>query len=311
MLDLHYDLLSVIYQCYLRMDYSYLEKIILNYREDNIKGMIANLYFMNEEEMKIFLGDNHPDIDVLEMFKLTTSKQKEYISNTNIIYSIEGCDYIKDINELEELYNLGLRSFLLVWNNKNKYGSGIKGSGGLTVLGKEFITHAVKLGMTVDMSHMNKETFWDTYNLLKDLKNNGYDISVMASHSNSYKVLPHLRNLDDDELLALKELDALVGIVSYKDFICDKDLDVNLAKGKYIEHIKHIERIIGIDNIGVASDNMDFYLEFFNEESKNIFNYNNMASEIKDVLKDEYSDTDINKILYLNSYNKIFRRHIK
>ena len=102
-IDMHYDMLSVIYQCYIRNDYSYIEKWIKHYNSDNVSGLIANLYFMNKEEMKKEIGNR--EINVLEMFKVTTEIFKKYMPDTKVIFSIEGCDYIKDTNEIEELYN--------------------------------------------------------------------------------------------------------------------------------------------------------------------------------------------------------------
>ena len=65
------------------------------------------------------------------MFKISTNLFKEYFPDKKVIYSIEGCDYIKDLEELENLYKLGLRNILLVWNNENKYGSGNKSDKGV------------------------------------------------------------------------------------------------------------------------------------------------------------------------------------
>ena len=68
----------------------------------------------------------------------------------------------------EKLYSLGLRNILLVWNNPNKYGSGNMGDYGLTEAGVEFLKKAIDLGITIDLSHMNDNTFWDTIKLLKE-----------------------------------------------------------------------------------------------------------------------------------------------
>ena len=142
LIDTHYDLLTILYCCYLKNDYSYIERI----KEDlkDVKGLIANLYFMNPEEMKEELEIDH--IDVYEMFKISTNLFKEHFKDKKVIFSIEGCDYIKDIKELENLYKLGLRNILLVWNHENKYGSGNDTNKGLTKLGEEFIKKAVELG---------------------------------------------------------------------------------------------------------------------------------------------------------------------
>ena len=52
LIDLHHDLLSIMYYSYLRNDYLFLENWLTNFREDNVSGLLANLYFMNIEEMK-------------------------------------------------------------------------------------------------------------------------------------------------------------------------------------------------------------------------------------------------------------------
>lgn len=70
MIDAHHDLLSIMYYAHLRDDYSFLDEWIKNFREDNVSGLLANLYFMNPEEMKAEIGDT--PINVVEMFKIST-----------------------------------------------------------------------------------------------------------------------------------------------------------------------------------------------------------------------------------------------
>lgn len=308
MIDLHYDLLSILYQCYLRMDFSYIEKIKSVFRDNNVSGVIANLYFMNEEEMKDELGDNYGEIDVVDMFKVSTKLFKEYFPDTEVIFSIEGCDYIKDLEELEELYELGLRNILLVWNNPNKYGSGNMGDYGLTDEGKEFIKIAIDLGISIDFSHMNKKTFYDTYELIKDEMNKGKTVKVLASHSNSYKCSPHIRNLDDDQLKCLKELNGIVGVVTYSGFILSTGASIDDLKNKYLEHLNHIVSIMGKNNVGISTDDMDFCTYFYNEVyGPNVFNYSDIKNEVIDLLNSNYSNNEIEDFLYNNIHNKLFR----
>ncbi len=307
MIDMHYDLLSILYQCYLRMDFSYINKIMSVFRKDNVSGLFANLYFMNEEEMKEELGDNYGEIDVVDMFRVSTKLFKEYFPDLNVIYSIEGCDYIKDLDELEELYNLGLRNILLVWNNPNKYGSGNKSDYGLTDEGREFIKKAIDLGISIDFSHMNKNTFNDTYELIKEEIKNGKSVKVIASHSNSYSVCPHIRNLTDEQLKCLKELDAIVGVVSFSGFVLSTSSSTEDLKSKYLEHINHVVSIMGKYNVGISTDDMDFSIDLFNDDcGPNTFNYNTVKKELTELLKDTYLENEIENILHNNIYNKLF-----
>ena len=301
MIDLHHDLLSIMYYCYIRDDYSYLEDWIKNFREDNVSGLLANLYFMNPEEMKKEIGDR--EINVVEMFKISTELFKKYLPNEKVIFSIEGCDYIKDTNELEELYNLGLRNILLVWNNPNKYGSGNRSDYGLTPEGKEFISKAIDLGISIDLSHMNKNTFYDTIELIKEKQSLGKEVKVIASHSNCFSLCNHMRNLDDDQIKELGNVGGLLGLVSYSEFVSDNNSNL---KEKYLEHINHAVSILGIDRVCVSSDDMNFCKALFDEEFLMTFDYSNINKEVRELLSTKYSEEDIDKIMYKNIYNKLF-----
>ena len=254
--------------------------------------------------MKKELGDR--EINVLEMFKKSTLMFNKYLPLEKVIFSIEGCDYIKDTNELEELYKLGLRNILLVWNEANKYGSGNRGDYGLTELGKEFLIKAIDLGISIDMSHMNKKTFYDTIDLIKEQKALGKEVKVLASHSNCYSLCHHMRNLDDEQLKALKSVDGLLGLVGYSVFVRDEDSNEDL-KELYLKHIEKAISIMGIDNVGVSSDDMTFSIALFNEDfGPMVFDYGNIQNELKELLMTKYSEEEINKIMYLNLYKKLF-----
>ena len=107
MFDTHYDLLTIAYKAYLTNDYSYLEEITKYFNDKNVTGVIANLYFMSKEEMEneICAGYYKDDVSVLDMFVKSKEILDKYLPNTEIIYSIEGADYIKDTVELEKLYS--------------------------------------------------------------------------------------------------------------------------------------------------------------------------------------------------------------
>lgn len=300
MIDLHHDLLSIMYYCYLRDDYSYLEEWIKNFRENNVSGLLANLYFMNKEEMAFEIGDDR-EIDVVKMFKLSTSLFKKYLPNEKVVFSIEGCDYIKDCDELEKLYNLGLRNILLVWNNPNKYGSGNRGDYGLTELGKEFIIKAIDLGISIDLSHMNKKTFYDTIEVIKNQKSLGKKVKVIASHSNCFSICNHPRNLDDEQIKALGSVGGLLGLVSYSEFVGDGNL-----KELYLEHITKAVDMLGIDNVGVSSDDMNFAKALFDEDFVMTFDYSSISKDLRELLSSKYNSEEIDKIMYKNIYERLF-----
>lgn len=310
MIDLHYDLLSILYYCYKKNDFSYIETIQKYYQNNGVRGVVANLYFMNEEEMKEELGELYEPIDVVEMFRIATTLFRKYFPELDVVYSIEGCDYIDNLSQLEELSQLGLRNVLLVWNNKNKYGSGNRSSNGLSEDGKDFLRKAIELGISIDLSHMNLNTFSDTVSLLKEEKAKGRDVRVVVSHSNCYDLYSHPRNLTDEQLLSLKELNPVVGLVSYGPFVSSSE-NLEELKDSYVKHILHVKDLLGIDAVGVSTDDMKFDTVLFGaDEDIQVFSYASVFTEIKESLEKVLNEEEINRVLYENSYNQLFRKEV-
>ena len=313
MIDTHYDLLSIAYVAYLKNDYSYLEKISKYFNSKNVTGVIANLYFMSDEEMKEEL---HPDyyrenVSVLEMFKKAKEVLDSFLPDTDILYSIEGADYIEGPKELEELYEAGLDSLIMCWNTKNKYASGNRSDEGLTNEGRELLHKAIELGLGIDLSHANKNSFYDMVDFIKEEKSKGYDICVYASHSNSRSLCDRDRNLDDDQLKAIKSVNGLVGVFSNRNFIVsNKDTATKEEKeSKYIEHIDYIASIVGVDNVMTATDDMDFCREADHEYGEtSIYDYSSISDTLTRQLNRKYGYEVAYNIIYNNAYDKVFNK---
>ena len=145
---------------------------------------------------------------------------------------------------------------------------------------------------------MNKNTFWDTIELLDELKSKGQEVKVLASHSNSYNICQNKRNLDDRQILAIKKLNGIIGLVSYGPFI---DKDEKDLENNYLKHIKHVENLMGIDNIAIATDNMDFVEDLLKEdEDISLYKHSNIKDRLTRLLSSYYNKEEIEKIMYRN-----------
>lgn len=312
MIDLHYDLLSILYYSYKKNDFRYVEKLQKYYEKNNISAVVCNLYFMSEEEMKEEMQELYEPIDVVERFKISTMLFSKYFPKLKALYSIEGCDYISSTQELEELYRLGLRNILLVWNNPNCYGSGNRSHLGLSELGKKFLIKAIELGISIDLSHMNRETFSDTVLLLKEEKAKGKEVKVIVSHSNSYSIYEHARNLTDEQLLSIQEFQPVVGLVSYAPFVSSSK-DIEVGRKKYLEHILHVKDLLGIDAVAVSTDSMQFCVLFKSDtvlSDAPLFDYSSVGVELKELLRSVLTEEEVEKVLYQNSYLKLFEERV-
>lgn len=304
MVDTHYDLLSICYKCYLLNDYSLIKKYSKEIISSGVKCIFANLYFMSEEEMANELHPNYYDknVSVLQMFRISKKILLNYLPNVDFIFSIEGCDYIK-IDELEDLYNEGLRSILLVWNNENIYGSGIRTHKHLTKLGENFLNKAIELGIGIDLSHANEETFYDMIDVIKENIKNNKKVICYASHSNSRTLCNIERNLTDKQLKSIRSVNGYVGVISNVHFINSKDNSFKSKSKEYLKHIIYISKIVGKDKVMLSTDDMRFYSDY----DKNylcvpIYEYANIKSEIEEELLTFFNKVDSENILSNNGY---------
>ena len=261
MFDCHCDLLTYIY-----INRKNIEKVrkTINkiYNENNIKGGIFNLYFMSKQEMKEQLEIEENKINVIKMLQQVNSIiENENIIPKNIkyIYGIEGLDYLEKIEDIDTLYKLGVHSVNIVWNNKNKFGGGTRTDNiyGLTNLGEELIEKLVKTGIAIDLSHTNEKTFYDIIEKAKQLKKLGYTPKIFVSHSNCKNICDVKRNLTDEQIIKIKEMNGIIGIVEYKGFVSN---NLENYEKYYLKHINHIKNLLdGIDNIAVSTDDEIYY----------------------------------------------------
>lgn len=156
---------------------------------------------------------------------------------------------------LEEFYDLGLRSLGLVWSRPNAYASGVPfrfpGSPdtgpGLTDAGKELVRECNRLGVLIDLSHLNERGFWDVAALS--------EAPLVATHSNAHALCPTPRNLTDRQLDAIRDSDGMVGVNFAVAFLRDDGRDdANTPLETVVRHVDHLVGKVGIDRVGFGSD---------------------------------------------------------
>ena len=121
--------------------------------------------------------------------------------SVKFLLHFEGCMPLRgSIHNLRNFYRLGLRSLQPVWNFRNELGDGVwenRTGGGLTNFGVEVIKEANRLGMVVDLSHMNREGFFQALDAAT--------APLLVSHANACGMLDNPRNLADDQIKAIAE----------------------------------------------------------------------------------------------------------
>jgi membrane dipeptidase len=170
-----------------------------------------------------------------------------------LIMHFEGADPIRaDLTELRVFYEAGLRSLGIVWSRPTVFGYGVMFRGetpaeGLTAAGKELVRECNRLGILVDVSHLNVPGFWDVAATCEG--------PFVATHSNAFSVSNHIRNLTDDQLKALADHDGLTGINLGVGFIRpDRGRDADVPIEMVIAHIDHIARVVGDRHVAIGTD---------------------------------------------------------
>ncbi|MCY7360390.1 MAG: membrane dipeptidase [Rudanella sp.] len=119
------------------------------------------------------------------------------------ILSLEGADSLIDLSYVERAYGYGLRAIGPGHYSTGRYAPGTGLSGPLTSLGRDLLREMDRLGMVLDITHLTDEGFDEALSL--------YNGPIWASHHNCRALVPHQRQLTDDQIRVLIERGAIIG----------------------------------------------------------------------------------------------------
>ena len=158
--------------------------------------------------------------------------------------AIEGAEAVREDEGLLELaYEKGVRMISLVWNVPNGLAAPCGSDEGLTEKGKRFFKRAQQLGMLVDVSHVSEKGFWDMAELAEK--------PIIASHSDSFAVCPHPRNLTDEQFKAIRELGGTAGLNLFVPFLTQ---ELRASFDDLRRHLDHFLELDGEGHIALGAD---------------------------------------------------------
>jgi len=172
------------------------------------------------------------------------------------VMHLEGAEPIlTDLSNLDDFYNLGMRSLGITWSRPNNFGFGVpfkfpssSDTGpGLTSAGKDLVMACNELGIMIDLAHLNEKGFWDVAELSS--------APLVSSHSAAHSLTPMARNLTDEQFKTVAETDGLVGVIfSVNDLDGGKRPIDDAPISSIITHIQYVSDLIGVDHIAFGSD---------------------------------------------------------
>jgi membrane dipeptidase len=169
---------------------------------------------------------------------------------------MEGAEPLNgDPHLLGIFYELGLRSLSLTHSRQNAAAAGAvfaatgSPSEGLSDFGREVVGQCEKLGIVLDLAHLNPNGFEEICDLATK--------PLIVSHTNVRRYYDIERNISDNQIKMIGERGGVIGInailVAAKQEMATLD--------HYIDHIEHVLGLIGIDGVALGFDFCQFLWE--------------------------------------------------
>lgn len=206
------------------------------------------------------------------------------------ILTVEGSAVLGGkIENIKYLKKCGVKVITLTWNGSCEVGDGcaVHNALGLSDFGKSVVQSMDKYGIVIDVSHASEKLF---YNVACNSSK-----PFIATHSNSFEICNHYRNLKDEQFQIIKQCGGLVGITFFDEFLGLEKYHSGFDKIR--AHVEHFLELGGEKTLSIGSD----------------FDGANMIEEIKSIekikylyeffLKKNYKEKVVKDIFFDNAYN--------
>lgn len=219
------------------------------------KGHINSFKFEQFEKYRqcfaLFVDDSkRGDAAFFYFKKLLDFYEKELVKIKSTcllpVLTVENAAFLGgDSSNVHFMADRGVKMMSLTWNGENELASGACcDEGGLKSFGKEVITKMEKRGVLVDVSHLNEKSFYDVASFV--------GTPLVASHSNCFSVVPHRRNLKDEQIKLIIESDGLIGLCFHAPFLVSDGL------GSFEMLYRNIHRILSLGGENSVCFGSDF-----------------------------------------------------
>ena len=233
-----------------------------------------------------------------------------------VLIAMEGIEPIgADLNLLRIFYELGVRVIGLTHARTNAAGSGGvfaaagSPSEGLTAFGRDLVCGCERLGIIVDLAHINAAGFDDILEITTN--------PPIVSHTNARKYYDIERNIDDEQI---KRIGARGGVIGVNSVLLSPRKEESTLD-RYIDHIEHIIDLIGIDGVGIGFDFFEFIYRQWSEAERTAFhqkfprvhviadlaNHAHARNFTRRLIERGFSDEQIERILFRN-WMRIFKQ---
>lgn len=201
--------------------------------------------------------------------------------------SIEGAELLQSREDIQMAIDAGVRMVTLTWNHRSIYGCGAltDNAAGLTAKGRQLVQYLSAHGIFLDVSHLSERGFWDLTECIS--------APIVATHSNSKAVCPHVRNLTDAQFTEIIRRGGIVGINFYVPFLTEKSC---AACDDILRHIEHFCALGGETSLGIGAD-----WDGCDRLPDGILDITGMECLAETLARHGYSDEQIANLFYHNT----------
>lgn len=162
-----------------------------------------------------------------------------------MVISMEGADPILAPEDLAAWHAAGLRLLGITHYGQGRYAGGTGTESGLTEAGRSLLDRMEHLGIALDLTHCSDLAFAQAIEQFGGV--------VLASHHNCRVLVPHQRQLTDDQIQAIVARDGVIGVALDAWMIRpgwvagDRPNPANpmVTLSHVVDHIDHICQIAG------------------------------------------------------------------
>lgn len=316
--DAHFDLGGIIYNRRKKGLTHILEREYYQVMSQNNVKLVVAAIFIETSLVELALKEALLQIDavmtdVKESEHFTIVRTKEDLlslkdnSQIGLILSLEGAEPISIYKELLNIfYDLGVRGLGLTWSRRNYVADGSyfrnpkEGiRGGLTPFGIEVLSHAEKLNMFIDVSHINDSGFDDVVTY--------HQKPFIASHSNARSINNMTRNLSDEQLKNISKSGGIIGVNAYRKVVSMDSASQSIDG--LCDHIDHMVKVVGSEHVGFGFDFCTPYYE--SDELLDVMTgYDALPHLIETLENRGYQESTIKNIVGENWF-RYFLNHLK
>jgi membrane dipeptidase len=166
------------------------------------------------------------------------------------IASLEAATAIEnEVDRLDILYGLGIRSSGIAYSEANTLGSGLKEArdGGLTEFGRQAVHRMNKLGIAIDISHSGDQTSLDTIEVSEK--------PIFITHAGARALWNTKRMKPDDVIKACAAKGGVIAIEAAPHTTLTKMHPHHNIEG-FMEHFEYCADLVGIDHVGFGPDTL-------------------------------------------------------